>query len=244
LQDIKSAYGNNIILPNIIDEYCLMSSTKDTDIDLYKATAYLLFEYQSIDDCLKLFETEKVLLPLMIQQNYTNCVIANQKNDKKRHNIVKKISELLSYGDVIENYIYGDQNWDMEEVHGFYTCAATSYHLFDGMNKSKELVKPKLVFATDLNKTSIKRINKKNIINTDKCFENMNIDDYIYINKLIRHFVSENNIKECVNLIKKYGIKLENIESLMKIDKIDSSKSGLTAKQRSEFINYLNLKNL
>ena len=239
LQDIKNAYNSELILPEIIDDYCLMSSKKDVDIDLYKATNQLIYEYNSVDDCLRLFETEKVLLPLMIQQNYINCIMANQKSDKKRHKTVKKIAELLSCGDVIENYIYGDQNWNMEEIHGFYTCAATSYHLSEGMNKSKEYVKPKLVFATDLNKTSIKRINKKNIINTDKCFNNMNIDDYIYINKLVRHFIKENNILECVNLMKKYGIKLENIESLLKIDKIDNIKPTLTSKQKNEFINYL-----
>ena len=242
LQDIKNAYNTTVILPEIIEEYCSMSSKKDVDIDLYKATNELLYEYTSIDDCLRLFETEKVLLPLMIHQNYTNCIIANQKNNKKRHRMVKKISELLSDGDVIENYIYGDQNWDMEEIHGFYTCAATSYYLHEGNNKgTKDPIKqPKLVFATDLNKTSIKRINKKNIINTDKCFNNMNIEDYIYVNKLVRHFVKKNNIKECVKLMKNYDIKLEHIESLLKIDKIDSSKTGLTSKQRNEFITYLN----
>lgn len=239
LQDIKNAYGSELITPEIIDNYCTMSSQKDVDIDLYKATGQLIYEYSSIDECLRLFETEKVLLPLMIQQNYTKCIIANQTDEQKRHNTVKKIAELLSYGDVIENYIYGDQNWDMEEIHGFYTCAATSYYLHEGMEHKKELVKPKLIFATDLNKTSIKRINKKNIINTDKCFENMTIDDYIYINKMVRHFIENNNIQECVNLMKNYGIKLENIESLLKIDKIDDTKPSLTSKQKNEFINYL-----
>jgi replication factor C subunit 1 len=239
LQDIKNAYNSELILPDIIDDYCSMSSKKDVDIDLYKATSQMIYDYNTVDDCLRLFETEKVLLPLMIQQNYANCIIANQKSDKKRHTVVKKIAELLSHGDVIENYIYGDQNWDMEEIHGFYTCAATSYYLSEGMSKTKEYVKPKLIFATDLNKTSIKRINKKNIINTDKCFDSMNIEDYIYINKLVRHFIRENNIPECVKLMKNYGIKLENIESLLKIDKIDNIKQILSSKQKNEFINCL-----
>ena len=67
----------------------------------------------------------------------------------------------------------------------------------------------------------------------------MNIEDYIYVSKLVRFFVEKNNIKECVKLMKNYCIKLEHIESLLKIDKIDNSKPSLTAKQKNEFINYL-----
>ena len=238
LEDIKNAYGTNIISPDIIEEYCSMSNKKDVDIDLYKATNELLYDYNSIDDCLRLFETEKVLLPLMIQQNYAGSVLSNIKQDKKRHIIVRKISDLLSTGDVIENYIYGDQNWEMEDIHGFYTCAATSYYLSESLGKTP--TKPKLVFATDLNKTSIKRINKKNIINADKCFSNMNIDDYIYLSKLVKHFIEKNNIKECVKLMKNYNIKLEHIESLLKIDKIENTKNCLTSKQKTEFSNCLN----
>ncbi|ARF09868.1 replication factor C large subunit [Indivirus ILV1] len=240
LEDIKNAYGNNIILPEIIDEYCLMSSKKDIDIDLYKATNELIYEYNSVDDCLRLFETEKVLLPLMIQQNYISSILENNKQEKKKQNITTKISDLLSTGDVIENYIYGDQNWEMEDIHGFYTCAATSYYLAESFGKTP--IKPKLLFATDLNKTSIKRINKKNIINVDKCFTNMNIDDYLYLSKLVKHFISNNDITECVKLLNKFNIKLEHIESLLKIDKIENIKSSLTAKQKTEFSNQLNSK--
>lgn len=241
LEDIKNAYGNSVILPEIIEEYCSMSSKKDIDVDLYKATNELLYDYNSIDNCLRLFETEKVLLPLMIQQNYTGVVLANCKLEKKKQIAIGKISDLLSTGDVIENYIYGDQNWNMEEIHGFYTCAATSYYLQENIPK-KDIKKPKIVFATDLNKTSIKKINKKNIINADKCLANMNINDYIYLGKLIRHLISKNNIEECVKIMKNYNIKLEHIESVLKIDKIENYKNSLTAKQKTEFLNYLNPK--
>ncbi|AYV77228.1 MAG: replication factor C large subunit [Barrevirus sp.] len=238
LEDIKNAYGSDtIISPDLIEEYCSKSSIKDVDIDLYKASNELLYEYKNVDDCLRLFETEKVLLPLMVQQNYIGTVLGNLKQEKKRQVVIKKISDLLSTGDVIENYIYGDQCWDLEDIHGFYTCAATSYYLLESMsvgNKSK--VKPKLTFAVDLNKTSIKRINKKNIINADKCFSNMNIEDYIYMSKLVKHFIESDQIDRCVKLMKNYGAKLEHIESILKIDKIENSKNSLTTKQKSEFI--------
>ena len=238
MEDIKNAYGNKLITLEMINQYCMVSNKKDIDINLYVATDELLYGYVNIDKCLRLFETEKVLLPLMVHQNYVKSVIANSKPGADTYNLIKKISDSLSTGDVIENYIYGEQNWNMQEIHGFYTCAAPSYYLSENINgKPKEV---KSVFATDLNKTSIKKINKKNISNTDKCLKNTNIYDYIYINKIIRTIILRNNIKECALLVKKYNIKLEHIETLLKIDKIKYIKVTLTSKQKNEFLLHLN----
>lgn len=236
LQDIKYAYPNQVITAEIINEYCNMSKKKDTDIDLYHATNGLLYEYSSIDDCIRYYETEKVLLPLMVHQNYCRSVLANTNDQDKRFDTVNQVADALSTGDVIENYIYGDQNWEMQEVHGFFTCVVTSYLL----NESKKnQTRTDLEFTTDLNKTSIKKINKKNIVNTNKCFKDMNIFDFIYINKIIRTLIERGDIEQCVVLLQRYDIKLEHIESLLKIDKIKNTKTSLSSKQKKEFAKYL-----
>jgi DNA polymerase III delta prime subunit len=238
LEDIKNAYGNKLIDSNLMDEYCSTSTKKDVNIELNKATSKLLYEYTNIEECLRLFESEKVLLPLMIHHNYINSVIANEPDVKDQFSIICQISDFLSEGDVIENYIYGDQNWDMQEIHGLYTCVFPSYHLCENLDED-DPVKPNLEFTTDLNKTSIKKINKKNIINTDICLKNMNIDDYIYINKIIRKLIDSGNIAECAKILQLYNIKLEHIESLIKIDKIKHNKVALTSKQKNEFSSFL-----
>ena len=43
---------------------------KELDFDLYKATDKMLTDYIDIDTCIELYETEKVLMPLMIHENY------------------------------------------------------------------------------------------------------------------------------------------------------------------------------
>ena len=43
---------------------------KDLDFDLYKATNKMLTDYKDIETCLELYETENVLMPLMIHENY------------------------------------------------------------------------------------------------------------------------------------------------------------------------------
>ena len=237
LQELQYAYGNKLITSKLIEDFCQVSKRKDVDIDLFTSTKGLLYKYNSINDCLRYYETEKVLLPLMVHQNYVPSVILNIEEESDQFDIIKNVSESLSCGDVVENYIYGDQNWDMQEIHGFHTCAATSYYLCEKMDKSYLPVE--LVFTTDLNKTSIKKINKKNINNTNRCFDNMNIFDYIYINKIIRELINQEKIEECVKLMIGYNIKLEHIESLLKIDKIKNTKTSLTSKQKKKFIKYL-----
>jgi len=127
----------------------------------------------------------------------------------------------------------------MQEIHGLYTCVIPSYYLYDNLDKDDEPAKPDPDFTTDLNKTSIKNINKKNILNTDACLKNMNIDDYIYINKIIKKLIDSGNIETCAKILQLYNIKVEHVESLIKIDKIKNNKVGLTSKQKNEFTTYL-----
>jgi hypothetical protein len=239
LEDINDTYNNQVITVNTINEYCSISKKKDVDIDLYRATEGLLYKYSNINNCLRYYETEKVLLPLMVHHNYLKSIMNGINNTNKREyfEVINNVSMALSDGDVIENYIYGDQNWDMQEVHGSFTCAVTSYYLSKIINNNQPKVS--FDFTTDLNKTSIKKINKKNINNTNKCFKNMNISDYIYINKIIRKMISEGNIEECVDILCGYDIRLEHIESLLKIDKIINTKTTLTSKQRKTFSKFL-----
>lgn len=237
LQDLKFAYKGQLVTLQKMTEYCKISKTKDVDIDLYKATNGLLFDYHSVNDCLRYYETEKVLLPLMMHQNWVKTL------DNTNYQLIPltTIAESLSNGDVIENYIYSDQTWDLQEIHGFYTCVMPSFYL---SHKAKTNFKRggTLEFAKDLNRTSIKKINKKNINITDKIFKNMNIFDYIYINKIIRKLIADKNVKDCVNLLRNYNIELKYLESLLKIDKIEDNKTILTSRQKSEFSNLINNK--
>jgi replication factor C subunit 1 len=232
LQDITSSCKNKAITEELMSSYCQSSTKKDVDINLYEATSELLYNYTTIDNCLRFYESEKVLLPLMVHQNYIESVIINVDSIKDKFDVIKSVGESLSTGDVVENYIYGDQSWEMQEIHGFHTCAATSYYLCE---KVENFLKVGLDFTKDLNKTSIKKINKKNINNTNGCFDNMNIFDYIYINKIMRKLIEENKIEKCVQIMKDYTCQLEHIESLLKIDKIRNTKTILTSKQKKDF---------
>lgn len=236
LYDLKYAYGTKMITDSMIEEYLKLSKKKDEDFDLFKAANMLLQKYENIESCIKYYETDKVVLPLMVQQNYLECITSKTTNELDRFDLACSISALLAEGDVIENYIYGDQNWDINEVHGYLTCVAPSYLLTNKLKKEKYL---QLNYPVDLNKKSISNINKRNVINASKAFKNKNIDDYIYINLIIRVLTSEDKLKDCVDLLHDYNISISNIESLLKIDKIKTTKTSLSSKQKKEISSYL-----
>jgi len=236
LRDLKYTYGSKLINHEMFNEYRKTSLRKDEDFDLFKATDFLLQKCNNIDESVRYYETEKVLLPLMIHQNYINVLDQKSEDEDLKFELAEKISHNISEGDNVENYIYGEQIWDINDVHCCYTCTIPSYLLKSNFDDTQI----KLVFPADLNKASIGKINKKNIINASKYFKDKNIHDYIYINLIIRNLIEEEKMNECSKIFSNYGAKLQAIESLLKVDKIKSSKTNLTSKQKKELSYYFN----
>jgi len=217
MQDIKALFPSFIITEQRFSEFAKLSKMKDIDHGIYKTTSKLMYDYNNIDSCLKLYETDKVLIPLMVHQNYIKTIIGNVGNMNK-HKIANEVAVSLAKGDVIENYIYGDQNWNLHDVHGYYSCIYPSFTLSKVSSGGDY---NKFDFPLDLNRTSIKRINKKNVINASRSFSNMDIPDYININKLVRGLISVNQADQCKKLFSGYNCNSSHIETLLKIDKIE-----------------------
>lgn len=232
LHDIKITYGQKEITKEIINEYLEYSQKKDIDFDLFKATNKLLYDYNNINDCLIDYESEKVLLPLMIHQYYINLV-SNTKQNIKTLQTVRLITDSMSYGDVIENCIYSEQNWDISDVHGYHTCVYPSYILNKDLPKNTQKIN--LKFAENFNNTNIKQINKKNILNASKCFKDMSIFDFMCVSKIMRKLMKNNKTNECNKILKKYNVKTEHMESLFRIDKIKNTKTCLSTKQKRDY---------
>lgn len=188
LDGLKINFGKNgktiVTEQNLIDFSNVMKE-KDLDFDLFKATNKILTTYKNVDTCLELYETEKVLVPLMVHENYYKFI-------KKSEYL--KVLENLSLGDLLENYIHGEQNWDLLEIHGLLSCCIPSYYVNRYSNGVSGV---KIDFAADLNRTSVKKMNRKNIIksnnlttnvldkNTFKNIRNKSIEEYIYISEIM-----------------------------------------------------------
>lgn len=228
LQDIKTKYPKKVITSEDITKYSTMAKTKDINVDIFRAVVQMMIKYKSIDQCLKMYEKEKVIIPLVMHQNYIKTIVENHPKGQQQFTLVNNISKSLAFGDLVENYIYSDQNWDMQEVYGFLACVEPAHKIhLEKLNVNMELLRNSFDFPYDLNRTSIKKINKKNIVNSNQCLKNLEIKDFIFANRLIRQLIEDNKINEIAELFKGYDAKVENIDSILKIDKITETKTVL-----------------
>lgn len=219
LEDLKLTYNNN----NLIDDsewniYISSSQKKNINIGLFEATHKIFDKYININKCIELYETEKVLLPLMIFENYAKIILLRHiPNNTELYKIMYKITDTISIGDNVETNIYTDQNWSLQNLHGFYTCVETSYNInkYPKKNSNQYTIN----FSTDLNKTSLKNINKRNINNIQNLLKNKNLTDIIYLNKILNYNLNNNKFKFIKDIIKSYNLNNKHIELFSKIDK-------------------------
>ena len=214
LQELSLNY-NNFITEQNIEEFINKTREKDIDIGLFNSTVQIINNYLPYDNIIKLYETEKVLLPLMIYENYLK-----KMNSENNINNIRNISNSISIGDNIETSIYTDQNWYLQNIHGFFTCINTSYWINKNNLKNK-IDFDDIKFSSDLNKTSLKNINRKNINNLAKIINNKSNQEILMLNKICNHLIENNKEQELINILQSYNknISIKEIELCLKIDK-------------------------
>ena len=215
------SYNFKEIKKEYVLDFINKSREKNIDIGLFDATGKILNNYLDYDTILKLYESEKVLLPLMIHENYIRKVL-NKCSDNWNDvlfNLVK-ISDSISRGDNIETSIYTDQNWYLQNIHGFYTCLNSSYWI-NKSNKDNNIDVKKIKFSSDLNKTSLKNINRKNITNLSKIIPNKSIYEILILNRICNYLILNNKETYIIELLSSYykDISIKEIELCLKIDK-------------------------
>jgi nucleoside-triphosphatase THEP1 len=240
LYDVRKFSNTQILTSATLDDYFESSAKKNADIEIYKSSAELILKYKNMDECLRIYNGEKVIIPLMIQQNYPKCITELKNNNKDNLDLLSKLSNSISFGDIVENYIFSEQDWDIKNAHCFYTCVIPSFELSNiDMASNVDKMRYFLDFPNDLNKTSIKKINKRNVINANAFLKNMSIGDFMFANTLTKKLIDDKKIEECSNIYKSYGAKADTIISVLKIDKIDVEKNQCPTNIKKIFNKFL-----
>ena len=216
IEDFSYNY-KNLSIKNIT-KFKNQTLLKDTNIGLYDSTRILLNDDLDFDSIYKIYESEKVLLPLMIQENYYKKICNSKKSVKEKLDSIVNISDSISFGDNVETSIYTDQNWYLQEIHGFFTCIKPS-KLSNEFNYN--ILGNLIKFSSDLNKTSLKNINKKNINNLQKIIGNKSVEEILLLCKLTNYCFENEKYEIIIDKLKNYKSKLDikDIELCLKIDK-------------------------
>jgi replication factor C subunit 1 len=241
LQEL-SFHFKEILSSESVEEFFEKSRKKNVDVGLYEATGKLINQYLDHETIFKLYESEKVLLPLMIHEHYIKKILSqsNQPWEKIIYSLVKT-SDSISRGDNIETSIYTDQNWYLQNIHGFYTCLNTSFWI-NRYSSGENLSSDKMKFSSDLNKTSLKNINRKNINNLLKIVPNKSIEEIIFINQLANHFIKNNMEDKLITILQSYkkDITVKELELFLKIDKTQEFMT-LSSKEKKKISKTFNM---
>jgi len=250
IEELYRIYKRSSINLNELNKHIELMGVKDIERTLYENTLELITNYKNIDTTIKIFETEKSTLPLMIQQNHLN-VLSKYGNDKRK--IIEtalQITENLSRGDIIENYVYSEQNWNLQQTCGFYYCVYPSFVFSKNVNKKQiktdtqytsHYNKFKLNYPKDFNKTSTRCINYKNIKIINDYFNNMGVYDYVTLIYIIKELLFQNRIIECKNLLQQYNLTEAMITYVIKIDKIIGTYSYDIIEKKLKYISNDNI---
>jgi len=220
LQELNYHFNNKIITEEDYYKYIKLSKQKYNELGLFETTLEIINNNKSYEEINQFYENEKVLLPLIIHENYPKKVLCKSKLDTvETLEQINHICDSISIGDNIETSIYTDQNWFLQKIHCFFSCVNTNYWI--NHSKTKDIKLTDIKFSSDLNKTSLKNINKKNINNLSKLLPNKSLEEVLYINKICNHLVNNNKVDEIINILKYYNpnFNIKDIELCIKIDK-------------------------
>ena len=239
LEELKLIYDDTNVTLDKFNQYRETSKTKDLDPGIYEATRMLLNKYTNMEDALFLYGEERATIPLMVHENYPHNI--KQQYPKMSVNnqidLIYDISKSISESDKVDGLIYSNQCWSLQPVHGFYSCVMPSYYINKTPGKLAKVEKYK--YTQDYNKTSIKKINNKVIKKAQEhqFLKKVSIYDFLYIAAILKTLLEKKEFEKVADLMKPYGLKLKEIESIIKIDKIkkpnEKAKSTLTGKQRT-----------
>ncbi len=125
----------------------------------------------------------------------------------------------------------------MQDIHGFYTCFNTN-HIASRL--PRKITSTEIKFSADLNKTSLKNINRKNISNLEKIIGKKSIDEILLLCKMTNHMISSKQTNIILNLLKEYkdDLDIKDLELCLKIDKTIEFIT-LSTKEKKEITNMI-----
>lgn len=215
--NIVKNYGKKIIYENV-KTCCDNFGEKYEDVEIYDCTYNLLMNSVNNKKSIRIYNSEKTTLPLMIHQNYY-LVTNNLLHDSE---LSTDVAEMMSFSDIIENHMYSERSWNMHSIHCYCSCIYPSYNISKEVKKKKLTGKQlQLEFAADYNRTTIKQINKKNITKVLFDIPKLNIFDIMNMIAIIKQLILNQKYEECCELLKSYNVGIEVLTPLIKINKIN-----------------------
>lgn len=234
LQDISITMTNKGELTDAyLNQYIKHSELKNKDFNLFESYKDMLISSTDFKKILLLYNDEKVLLPLIVHENCYKDIFSKKIPIKEKVRLCKQISEYISKGDVIETDIYSFQSWHLQNYHCFISCIYPIYM----MNSTKpytstDEIKYNISFSSELNKTSLKNINRKNFTILLNSFQEYESSDLLEMGRILNFWFYKEKYENIKKFIKyfKHPDMIKLLEIFLKIDKCNLHQFILSTK--------------
>lgn len=221
---------------NDIYEYYDIVSKKTLDLNSFDITNKIFLRQTTAEEILKLYDTDKSLLPMMIHENYLSVIGSQNTTTQQKLTNCQSCLDAVINGDIIEKMMYNTQSWYLQPIHGLSSCYIPSYY----SNVSTKLNHQRAQWTTTLGRFSLQRASMKNInmiislLNTGR---NYGVDDVQVLSQLILFNLLDS--KGCpqigVEYLKNYNLTIKDLEKLIKVDKLsDKYKKLYTSRQKTQ----------
>jgi len=252
LQNLFVIHGeqSEISDEDVLAQYQLFCQ-KEVELTLYETVDKLLNQSLSATETLKIYESDKSLLPMMVHENYVHF-ISMQCAPSIFHQLdeIQETIDSIVEGDIIDKTMYNNQSWYLQPIHGISACFIPAYYI----NIYKKVYSQKSQFTTALGKFSLHCSNRKNInsiISTVNSRNSYNVGDVRVLSDLILYYAFVNEvpgrgqpkttetdefetIQICVELLKRYNLQVEDIDKLIKMNKLNDFYKNLTSIGRTK----------
>lgn len=191
---------------------------KYQDLDIYQNTIQL-FINKDIKNCVRIYENDKSLLPMMMHENYSYLVSQTYPNKHDQLKVCLKVISNIIKADMIDKIIYNTQSWHYYTIHGLTSCFLPSYYSW------KSAKKPDVKFTTTLGKHSLQSSNKKkflsilSFIGNGKSYNNM---DLYYLGNIIKYHCldPQGDINVVKQIMKSYNLPFDIIDKIIRFSKL------------------------
>jgi len=202
-QNYENINKNNFMKKNNFNKKLYVNN--DFNIELYDNVKEVFSNNLNIDNYYDIYNNNKILLPLLIHENYKNFLNNNIKNKKNLKKCILEISDIMLFSEQIDEYIFNKHKWNLQKLYSIISCQHISY-IMNHYQLKKKIIDIKIDYTRILTKNSIKSSNTKNyieIFNKIKQIHNFDYTFIKFINKILLIHLTNNNDnykKELINI--------------------------------------------
>jgi DNA polymerase III delta prime subunit len=220
---------------NDVYEYYEVISKKNLDLNSFEITDKIFSKHTSVEDILKLYETDKSLLPMMIHENYVTVACAQNTNEANKMRSCLQCIDSIINGDLIDKMMYNNQSWYLQPIHGMSACYLPSQYT----NLYPKLGHGGAQWTTFLGKFSARCANMGTItsissnLNTGRSYT---VDDIQLLSQIILFQLLDPKGDQQIGLgyMLNYNMEFKYIKDLIKIDRLNDKYKKLYQSRQSK----------